>query len=278
MPCEFKAHCWAGLSEGSVHHLCFIRDKQRADLTALGLTRIAEIPEELLEDPRQRRHVEAERGGEAIPQIDKVRAYLKKLQYPLYFLDFETVSPAIPFYNGTRPFQKIPFQFSLRVHNEEHELKHIEFLGDGSNDPRPEIAELLANGIGSKGIVIAYNASFEAGILDELAAAFPKHGKALLDAKNRMWDLMIPFMKRFYVHPNFNGSASIKVVLPALIPKMSYEGMEVSDGEQASLTYLDLMSGALTGVEADNARKHLKAYCGQDTLAMVKILDVLRQL
>ena len=185
------------------------------------------------------------------------------------------MNPGIPPYRWGAPIQRVPFQFSLRIYNEKQELKHIEFLGDAKDDPRPEVARILAESIGPKGSVVVYS-SFESGVLKDLADLFPKHAKALFGIRDRIWDLYAPFSKRHYVHPKFYGSASIKYVLPALIPSMTYEGMEIGNGGEASEAYLDLMTGELNDKESAKTRSALLKYCGQDTLAMVKILEILK--
>ena len=150
----------------------------------------------------------------------------------------------------------------------------------------------LMESIGPGGRVVAYYAPFEGSRLGELAEAFPRHARRLLSIKNRMWDMAGPFRAGFYVHPDFQGSRSLKSVLPALVPGMTYErqdpdrhpgvrtqydGMTISDGGEASIAYLNLMEGQLSAAESKKLIRALRDYCGQDTLAMVKLLDVLHK-
>jgi len=197
---------------------------------------------------------------------------------PLHFLDFETFNPAVPPFDGVRPYQQIPFQFSIRLKEINGEERHIEYLGDGVRDPRPELVKTILSAIGPRGSVIAYYSRFESKALEELAEAFPEHSEALLGIRDRLWDLYPPFEKRHYVHPAFRGSASIKDVLPALVSEMTYEGMEIADGMAAGRAYIDLMSGLLTTEQTEATQNELKKYCGQDTLAMARILEVLKKI
>jgi len=185
----------------------------------------------------------------------------------------------LPLYDGSRPYQQIPFQISIHVQAKPGEKpSHFEYLGDGKNDPRPALISFMLKNIGPKGTLLAYNASFEASRIKELAQNYPTHSKALLALTGRLEDLMKPFQSRAYVHPQFQGRYSIKKVLPALIPDMTYEGLAVANGGDAQSAYINMHSGKLPPAEMDKRRKDLKIYCGQDTLAMVKILAHLSQL
>ena len=151
--------------------------------------------------------------------------------------------------------------------------QHFEYLGDGKTDPRPGLISFMLKNIGTEGSLLAYNASFEAKRIEELARDFPEYGSALLALIGRFEDLMKPFLERAYVHPQCHGRFSLKKVLPALIPDMTYEGLGVANGGDAQLAYLNILSGKLSPAEAEQIRKDLKVYCGQDTMAMVKILE-----
>ena len=148
-------------------------------------------------------------------------------------------------------------------------MQTLEYLGTGAEDPRPGLVDFLVNAIGPRGSVVAYNASFEGNCLKDLA---------LESIRERLWDLAGPFRKGLYVHPGFRGSWSIKAVLPALVPDMSYANLAIRDGSQAQAAYASLMRGGLSREEAEKLRRDLKEYCGQDTLAMVKLLDLLTAL
>ena len=182
---------------------------------------------------------------------------------------------AVPLYDGTHPYQQLPFQYSVHVqHTSGAEPMHFEHLGDGHGDPREALVEQLLQDIGPEGDILAYNAPFERSCLHGLARDLPHHAPALLALAARIKDLQTPFKKGWYYAPAMDGRSSIKVVLPALVPDMSYAGLEVQEGMAASRLFEALLSGAFTG-DVEQVRRDLLAYCGMDTLAMAKVLEVL---
>ena len=209
------------------------------------------------------------------PSIDNkaIQASLAQLEYPIHFLDFETDDPAIPRHEGMRPYQKFPFQYSCHVLNADGNLTHYEYLHTDASDPRQDLAESMLNAISSRGSVVAYYASFEKGILEHLASVFPQHESRLQSIISRLWDQLEIFRKH-YKHPDFNGSNSLKNVLPVLVPSMSYDGLNVQDGLMAQAIWNQLLK---TKNESERTKliADLKTYCKQDTLAMVEIHRVL---
>jgi hypothetical protein len=195
----------------------------------------------------------------------------------LYFFDFETIMPGIPEFDDSKPYQQIPFQYSLHIQRTPgSELEHYKFLGDGINDPRPDLMRAMIRELGNTGNIICYNMTFERSRIKELAKLFPQYEKELLAINERVVDLMVPFAKRWYYHPNFKGSYSIKTVLPVLIPELRYSDLEIKEGGTASLVY-----SQLKGMDGDTAalkRDHLLEYCKMDTLAMVKIFEFIKEL
>jgi hypothetical protein len=174
------------------------------------------------------------------------------------------------------PYSQIPFQWSVhRQLTPQARLEHFEFLADDERDPRPMFIQSLCAVLGKRGQIVVYNAGFESQRLGELAGWLPEYKERVNNIRERLWDLL-PFVKRHVYHPQFRGSFSIKAVLPALIPNITYEGMEVSHGGQAGLAWEDLTRGQLDPAERRRLKDALLAYCRQDTLAMVKILERLR--
>ena len=201
----------------------------------------------------------------------EIKKFIKTLKYPLYFLDFETINPAIPLFDGTRPFQNIPFQLSLHiVKKASAKLEHIEFLADNAEDPRKGIVNTLKS-IGKTGTVLAFNMSFEKGIIEDLQEAFPKE-KWLHEIIDKLNDLIIPFQKFWYYDPKQQGSNSIKAVLPALTGK-SYEHLEVRKGDEAARKFIKMTYKEKKTDE--KLRKALLKYCEQDTQGMIEILKIL---
>jgi hypothetical protein len=192
-------------------------------------------------------------------------------------MDFETCSFAIPLFDGSSPYQQIPFQFSVHVVQEKGATpEHFSFLADGTNDPRPEFMAKLKEVMGTKGSVIAYNAGFEMGILRKCAEVLPKYKKWVESIEERMIDLLQPFRDFAYYHPKQDGSCSLKKVLPVLTGK-SYDDMEIGDGGTASAEYVRV-TFTEDNKDKEKVRKLLEEYCGLDTMGMVDIINKLSQL
>lgn len=276
-PCEFKEHCWGKLPPDSIHYLTYIDDQIRAELTSRGIQRIKDIPSGILTRTESIRHWECETTGEPAPDRKKLQAHLEKLAYPLYFLDFETFGYAIPRYDLTRPYQPLTFQYSLHIQREPGgEIEHHEYLHRGEDDPRRPLAESMIHHLGDKGSIIAYYASFESHRIQELAEDFPALSPQLLPFVARMWDLEIPFSQRWVVKKAFQGRSSIKLILPALVPALSYSGLTIKAGDQATQSYHEMISPLTADGRKEEIYQGLLEYCRLDTFAMVKILEVLR--
>lgn len=206
-----------------------------------------------------------------------IKQELDSLVYPLYFYDYETYSSAIPAFDGYRPYQQIPFQFSLTVQDSpDAELRVYDFLKQSFEDPAQDIIAALRKSIGPKGTVISWNAVFEKGRNDELAVMHPEHADFLADINERTYDLMLIFRKKLYVHPACKGSASLKQVLPALVPSLSYKVLNIQEGGEASASWLPITDVNLPEQQRNKLIKDEIEYCRLDVLAMVKILEFLR--
>ncbi len=200
--------------------------------------------------------------------------FSQDFQYPLFFFDFETVMYAVPEFNFSRPYQQIPFQYSLHILFEPHaKLKHNSHLGNGMADPRPDLIEQMIRDLGSSGSIITWNMSFEKGVIAKLSIDFPEYEEELMAIHSRIVDLMHPFRpKQGVVYSEaFEGSYSIKKVLPVMAPELSYSDLNIQEGGTASFMY-----GQMAGLEPnerEQLREDLLAYCHLDTLAMVKIWE-----
>lgn len=277
--CEFIHHCWEHVPDYSVFDLRGARYEKIRPLLDRSILLLQDIPADFPLTKAQQLQVEVEKSRK--PAVDKagLAEALEEPRYPLHFLDFETINPAIPPYDGLRPFQQTPFQASLHVQDEPGgPLKHLEYLGDARSDPRPGLTRFLVEAVAPSGTVVAYNSAFEAGRLKELAEAFPEHAERLGSMSERLWDLAAPFRRCLCVHPDFRGRWSIKAVLPALVPGMGYDGLAIAEGGAASIAYLSLMEGKLSKAEERKTIAALKAYCGQDTLGMARLWEALRKL
>ena len=247
------------------------------DLCDLGISLIREIPDDFPLTEIQSRVRRAVRTGRR--WVSKtLQKEVRRLKYPLYFMDFESLYPAIPRFAGMRPYAQIPFQWSVHLQSTpDAPLEHFEFLADDDGDPRHDFIDSLCQALGKRGQIVVYNAGFESQRLEELAGWLPAYGERIKRIRQRLWDLL-PFVKRHVYHPHFNGSFSIKAVLPALVPELSYEGMEVSDGGVAGLAWERMLRHGTDNAERHRLKLALLAYCRQDTLAMVKILEALKAL
>lgn len=203
---------------------------------------------------------------------------LEQLKFPLSFLDFETFQDAIPQYAGTRPFEQTPFQYSLHILDApDAQLEHKEFLANANQDPRRTFIDALIADLPSSGTVIVYNRSFEAGILRKLAGNFTELETSIENILARFFDLMAPFQRRDYYHPQMHGSYSIKKVLPALVPSLNYNDLAIAEGASASRAFLKLRW--LEDLqEINQIRTNLLEYCKLDTLAMVEIWKILQEI
>lgn len=270
--CQYLAHCWQDIPKYSIFNVVNM-EKAAQIFHEYKTADLKELPEEVFPEGKKCKDIECYLQQKNIVKSEEITKFLAELQYPLYFLDYETINSAIPLFDGTHPYQQIPFQFSLHIQKSpESELKHVEFLHQTQTDPREDLIKKLISSCGDSGSVIVYNQQFEKMVNRDLAEDFPKYAKEILKINERMVDLLVPFRQRMLYCHTQNGSASIKKTLPAFTD-MSYEDLEIGNGGDASSQYLAFMQGLVENSEA--LFKNLLVYCGQDTLAMVKLLDVL---
>lgn len=270
-PCDFMDHCWKHVPEASVFSLRG-RGIDRWDLYRQGVIRLEDVPLDSL-NRMQRMQVEyfLDRKSHADPV--KIREFLGKVRYPACFLDFETFASAIPRFDGTRPYQQVPFQYSLhRIDGKGKEPKHFEYLAQPGMDPRQEIAEKLLCEIPEGACVLVYNMAFEKRVVRELGESIPTLRKRLNAVSGGMIDLMEPFQRRDIYHWRMNGSFSLKTVLPVLVPEMTYEDLAIRDGAMASEAYF-AMEEIPDPAERAKLRAALREYCRRDTLGLVRLLE-----
>lgn len=219
-------------------------------------------------------HVDSKQQEEIINKKE-IKLFLKQLEYPIYYMDFETFMQPVPEYDGHWPYRQIPFQYSIHKQlSKKMELEHFDFLSDNNADPCGDFIKCLLNNIGNKGSVIVYNKSFENSRLEELIDDFPKLKKQIQNIQARLIDLMVPFRKKHFYLPAMNGSYSIKNVLPAMVPELTYEGLTIGNGNDASVEFYNLRFETDEG-KVRVTRNALLEYCHLDTMAMVKILEKL---
>ena len=273
--CEFFRHCNHPKPKDYIGYIPRLHTSAIAQLEQMGIESILDIPADFELSEFQRRACTAIRTGQ--PGFsEELKREFESLSYPLYFMDFETINPAIPRFAGMHPYDHLPFQWS--VHLQKHPgatLEHFEFLATDSGDPRRPFMSSLSEALGEVGSIIVYNQQFESERLWELAGWLPEYTQGIRDIQGRLWDLL-PIVRNHVYHPAFGGSFSLKSVLPALVPEMTYEGMEVPNGRVAGLAWEAIIGGIYSEDDRHSKRQALLDYCGQDTLALVKLLEALQ--
>ena len=273
--CNFFDFCSRGRPNHWALELPGVTLTKLNKFTDAGYSDIADIPNAFSLTSRQQRVRDTVRTGQ--PWVsDRLDEVLSTLESPIYYLDFETMIPAAPIYPGTGPYQQVPFQWSCHIDIDDGQPRHQEFLADGSGDPRRRLAEELIDCLGDSGSIVVYS-SFEATTLRKLAEQYSDLSEPLLAIVDRLWDLYSVINAHYY-HPNFHGSLSIKSVLPVMVPELTYDDLEIADGGTAAALFAEIEAANITGIERERVSIALREYCGQDTLAMVKILEKLRAL
>jgi hypothetical protein len=282
-----NSHCttsWysnSDLPEYSVHSIARIHKTKLTELVDNNIFSIHDVPDDFPLSDNQKRQVETAKSGKEYIDKDGIRKFLSEMKYPLAFLDYETYPSAIPRYDKYSPYQQIPFQFSLHViDSHESELEHYDFIYTGGDCPDEYFAKALEKHLPKNGSIIVWNQKFEQGINKQLGERVSEYEDFMKGVNNRVIDLMIPFSGNttIYDHPEFKGSASIKYVLPALVPHLSYKNMHIQEGGAASDTWNRIVSGEYSEDEKNMKVQALKDYCHLDTLAMVEIWRVLKSI
>ena len=269
--CPCPELCHPNLTDRPVYDLPRI-GKKALELRERGITAVAEIPAAFPLNAIQTKHAQAIRTGEAVIDREAIRSALGELQFPLYFLDYETFNPAVPLFRGYRPYEHNVFQYSLhKLTAPDAEVEHTECLILDHEDPAPKLVSQLLKDLGPIGSVIVWYKSAEAGWNKGLAQHCPEQAERLLGINERLFDLMEIFSKGFYVHPDFHGSASLKAVLPVLCPELAYTDLEITGGEEAMLTWYRVQQGDIAPDELEKLAANLLAYCRRDTYGMVAI-------
>lgn len=288
--CIFKGrsqHCETfhisnpNIPEYSIHDLSRIGSNKETlkMLVEAEIFSIDDIPNHFEFSDIQFNQIQAHKTRKSIINKDEIKNALGGLEFPLYFFDYETFAPAIPAFNGFSPYKKIPFQFSLHIlHEPDGELEHFEYLHEDFSDPSEKVAELLDKCIGPKGTVVVWNKTFEAGVNKEIAERVPRYKKQIERINNQLYDLMDIFRNQHYVHHEFEGSTSIKYVLPVVAPHLSYDKLIIKEGATASNEWWKMVGPTTPDREKKEIAQNLKIYCALDTQAMYEVWKHLYQL
>jgi hypothetical protein len=275
--CSFHGHCWNKIPAYSIFNISRLKSDKKFDLYRNGIINIEDVPVDYPLSSQQRLQVDTHNEGKTIVEQMFIGDFLKSLSSSLYFIDFETFMPAVPMFDNSRPYQQIPFQYSVHHLDKNKKLTHSAFLADSVGDPRRSFIKNLLDDTKGKEDILVYNKTFEVTRLNELADEFPEYKKEIENRINRIKDLMLVFQNKWYYTPEMLGQYSIKNVLPALVPKLSYDDLEIGDGSSASRMFESLYYET-DEIKTKTIRKNLFEYCKTDTLAMVEILKVLQKL
>lgn len=271
--CPFTGHCIPP-TEGYPVDILPYGGNLPAQLRAEGYSDLRDVPKSRLSKPRHLQVWKATRSGKAVVE-PQLREFLRKLAYPRFYMDFESLNPAVPLWPGTRPYQQIVFQWSCHRQTRDGRVTHHEFLAEGREDPRYAFAVTLLDAVGSAGPVLVWNQTFEKTRLRELAALYPALAPRINKLIARIKDLLPEFRKHYY-HPAMMGSTSLKAVLPTIAPDLAYDDLEVANGIQAGEVYQSTLLQEMAEDARQSARQALLRYCERDTGALVQIVNNFR--
>jgi predicted RecB family nuclease len=268
--CEFWQRCVSAKPKDWVFHIPRISSADFDELESFDVVSMRDVPHNFPLDRKQKRVVDAAKSGKVYrsPELAK---FLPILAPPASYLDFETFSPAVPIYVNTRPYQRIPFQWSLHHDDGSGSLIHAEFLADGETDPRREFSgTLLRVSDQFPGAVMAWS-RFEEKVIRDMAELFPDLAERLTALLYRIVDLL-PIMRDHVAHPDFRGSYSMKTVAPAVAPDVTYDDLDIAEGGGASAAFYRIVADPTLSREArDGLRQSLLEYCERDTLALARV-------
>ena len=275
--CPFKARCWPVLPDHHVSTLYRIQKKKVEEYVRAGYHTVADLPDDLKLSAIPARQRRAVREGALVVEREALTAAMTRVVPPVAHLDFETVQLPVPRWPGCKPYDQVPVQVSCHVVDGNGTVTHHAWIADGPEDPRRTVAEVVLMACAEARTVTAYYAPFEQSRLRELAEVCPDLGDDLTAIAESIVDLL-PVIRDNLYHPDFGGSFSLKKVLPALVPSLTYDDLEIRDGATASAELLRLMFGATDAGEPDKLRQALLAYCERDTAAMVALANQLTEL
>jgi len=277
--CGFFNYCRKHIPEDSIFDFSGMHLNKKYDLYREGIIKLDDVPDSYPLNKNNKLQLDVYKSGKPVIDRDGINNFLDDLTYPLYFMDFETFQPAVPLFDNSKPYQQIPFQYSVHFKEKKGgELKHFEFIGDSGIDPRIKFIEgLLKDTNHNDGDIVVYNKAFEITRLKEIARDFPQYSERIDKLIYRIKDLMIPFQKKYYYTADMKGFYSIKAVLPALVPELSYSELQINEGGLASIAYESLQTETDLMLIAE-IKQQLLEYCKLDTLAMVKILEKLENM
>ena len=273
--CPCISLCHPNIPEYSIYDINKLtgNEKKIRDLESKNIYDIKDVPKDFKLSLKQRFQVNVAQSKNTHINKEDIKERFEQLIYPLYFLDYETYGPAIPIFNGYRPFYHITFQYSLHIkRSKESELEHYEYLHSKRTDPIPTLLSSLKKLLQDSGSIIVWNKTFEATRDKEMGDIYPQYKDFTENMNERMFDLMRIFQDQLYDDPLFKGSYSIKNVLPVLVDNLSYKDMDIGEGATAMVSWYDMVFK-----DGKDIKDELLEYCKLDTLGMVRIFEELER-
>ncbi len=276
---EIFKHIHGGIDDASIYNLFLADSKLIGQLEDAHVETIADIPEYIDLGKKQRWHVAAVKTGKQHIDPNQITQFISGLAYPVHFLDYETAGGVVPPFNGMRPYEQLPFQYSLHIlHSPGGEPEHYEYLHTQPTDPVPDLLQRLEEDVESTGTVLVWNERFERRCNELMGRIHPEYAAFLEDINARLEDLMLPFSSGWFIDERFGGSASLKRVLPVLAPELSYQELDIQDGGNAQRSWMHAILEDAANETSETLFEQLRHYCGLDTLAMVHIFHRLYKL
>lgn len=268
---------YSDLDPHSIYHLATLKPQLIGELEDLGITHIKDIPDHIALTDKQKRQIHVTKNNQRLIEKEKINNFLKNIQYPIYFLDYETLSSVIPSFDGIRPYQQVPFQYSLHIiENPTAPIQHKEYLHIKNTHPGLPLLQKLKEDIGETGTILVWYEKFEKARNKELGEMFPEYAKFMQSVNDRVIDLMTPFAEGWFVDKDFYGSASIKKILPILVSELSYKELNIQEGASAQRLWMETILDGKNAEQRDKIMSDLREYCKLDTLAMVQLYKVLQ--
>lgn len=276
--CDLFSHFHPQIPErDTIYNIASIQRGSLLPALDRGIMQIVDWPDDLNLSAKQRRQVDLARNGRESIQQESLTSFLNGMEAPLWYLDYETFQNSIPPWEGYAPHQQITFQYSLHKWDNNGEPEHFEYLAESAvDDPTEQLLENLIRHLGDSGSVVVWNKSFERGRNIEMATRYPKYAIFLEDVNRRMVDLADAVKNGWWESPDFQGSWSLKQVLPVAAPELDYKNLKIGDGGTASERWMQAVldsPSSLSDTERDDVLHALRVYCAQDTIAMHRIRD-----
>jgi len=288
--CDGYDYCWKtqrSIPDYSVFNILSRSPKKAHQLYSQGITAIEDIPDDFSMSDKQKFQVDIWKNKKTHIEKEKLREFIDTMHFPIFYFDFETISPPIPQFKGEWTYNKFPFQYSLDIEYEDGKIVHKELLENPNTDGREHIARKITEQIPKDSCIVAFNSTFEKGVFEHLANLFPQYEEHLMNLHNNFVDIWDPFKPKFryYVAPEMKGLDGIKTVLPVLVPhqKNAYKDLDLVKNGGDAMNIYEQLGEEVDKKDSDSNkinryRKSLKDYCALDTIGMVEIVKKLRQI